>query len=78
MAAPRNSERRTVRAVTRIHGKVNAMKEGWMEIDCPECGIDYDVDLGAIECPCGHKLSEATAAEANRYDASGNIIPPKP
>lgn len=53
-------------------------KLGWMEIDCPECGLDYDLELDAKQCPCGHTLSEQTLAGANRYDADGQLLPQSP
>lgn len=46
----------------------------WMEIDCPVCGFDYDVELDATCCPLGHELSDQVLASANRYDADGNCI----
>ena len=49
-------------------------KEAWMEIDCPECGIDYDLSLDAIACPLGHVLTAETLAGANHYYANGEFM----
>lgn len=45
-----------------------------MEIDCPVCGLDHDLELDATECSCGAPLNAETLTGANRYDAEGNCI----
>ena len=48
------------------------MSEPWMEMDCPECGIDFDVPIGTRVCPgCGSAWSDAEIASANKYNADG-------
>jgi hypothetical protein len=67
----RASERRFI-------AECETKKAGWMEIDCPVCGIDHDVALDATHCGCGAPISPETLADANRYDADGNCINESP
>jgi uncharacterized Zn finger protein (UPF0148 family) len=51
------------------------MQDPWMEMDCPECGMDYDVPIGTVFCPgCGSEWSAVEIASANKYNADGTLM----
>lgn len=52
------------------------MDDIWLEVDCPACGIDYDLEIvipvgEPIVCACGHEFTREELASGvvfERYE----------
>jgi hypothetical protein len=54
------------------------MQFAWIEIDCPGCGIDFDIEpreiVPDLRCGCGALWTREVLAAGNAYDAAAQIV----
>lgn len=50
----------------------------WIEIDCPCCGIDFDIEPHEItpelRCGCGALWTREVLADGNAYDEAARVV----